>query len=92
MRILGCTYEADLAEWVYICSCHCNFCDTNVEQLNLTFNTTGLKGHFHPPCRRYHKGSGVFLLVEVGSVDDIAVDLFISRDDGLQKHNCDGSH
>ena len=36
--------------------------------------------------------SGVFLLVEVGGVDDIAVDLFISRDDGLQKHNCDGSH
>ena len=36
--------------------------------------------------------SGVFLLVEVGGVDDIAVDLFISRDDGLQKHNCDGSY
>ena len=50
-----------------------------------TFNKTGLKGHFHHPCRRYHKGSGLFLLVEVGGVDDIAVDLFISRDDGLHR-------
>ena len=57
-----------------------------------TFNKTGLKGHCHYPCRRYHKGSGVFLLVKVGGVDDIAVDLLFSRDDGLQKHNCDGSY
>ncbi len=31
-----------------------------------TFNKTGLKGHFHHSCRRYHKGSSLFLLVEVG--------------------------
>ena len=66
-----------------------------------TFNKTGLKGHLHHPWADTTKGqSGVFLLVEVGGVDDIAVDLFISRDammacidlfisrdDGLQKHN-----
>ena len=76
MRILGCAYEADLDEWVYICSCHCNFCDTNVEQLKFPLLTRpALKATSTTHAADTTKGqSGVFLLVEVGGVDDIAAE------------------